>query len=96
MIGCSASSGFYLSNKARGWIFIANQKLDGLAIELVYEDGILAVGATRGDGQTGEDVTNNLKTIDAIPLRLRTVADIVAGLAAPALGRWPMLLPKAS
>ena len=46
-------------------------KLDGLAIELIYKDGILTVGSTRGDSVTGEDVTQNLKTIEAIPLRLR-------------------------
>lgn len=46
-------------------------KVDGLAISLVYEDGVLKTAATRGDGITGEDVTQNIKTIRAIPLRLR-------------------------
>jgi DNA ligase (NAD+) len=45
-------------------------KLDGLAVELIYEDGILTVGGTRGDGMTGENVTPNLRTIRSIPLRL--------------------------
>ena len=51
--------------------FVAETKLDGLAINLVYEDGVLSRAATRGDGTTGEDVTPNVRTIRAIPLRLR-------------------------
>jgi DNA ligase (NAD+) len=51
--------------------YVAEPKLDGVAIELVYEDGLLSVGSTRGDGTTGEDVTQNLKTVRSIPLRLR-------------------------
>ncbi|HBP00579.1 MAG: ligase protein [Candidatus Uhrbacteria bacterium GW2011_GWC2_41_11] len=46
-------------------------KLDGLAVSLVYEDGLLRTAATRGDGEIGEDVTWNIRTIEAIPLRLR-------------------------
>ncbi len=45
-------------------------KMDGLAVELVYERGVFTLGSTRGDGYNGEDVTNNLRTIPSIPLRL--------------------------
>ncbi|HEX2195944.1 MAG TPA: NAD-dependent DNA ligase LigA [Actinomycetota bacterium] len=51
--------------------FVVEQKMDGVAVNLVYEDGALVRGATRGDGRTGEDITGNLKTIAAVPLRLR-------------------------
>jgi len=54
--------------------YSAELKFDGLAINLRYERGVLMQAATRGDGETGEDVTHNIRTIGAIPLRLRGIA----------------------
>jgi DNA ligase (NAD+) len=52
--------------------YVAEPKYDGLAVELIYEDGRLSVASTRGDGETGEDVTPNVKTINEVPLVLRS------------------------
>ncbi|HKV56103.1 MAG TPA: NAD-dependent DNA ligase LigA [Candidatus Binataceae bacterium] len=62
--------------------YVAEVKLDGLAVELVYEEARLAIGSTRGDGVNGEDVTQNIRTIKSVPLRLIT----------PAHGAPPLLL----
>jgi DNA ligase (NAD+) len=52
--------------------YVAEPKLDGIGVELVYINGVFKHGSTRGDGITGEDITQNLKTIKAIPLKLRS------------------------
>lgn len=55
-------------------------KIDGLAIELIYENGIFTTGSTRGDGKIGENVTQNLKTISSIPLKLLSSPDVIKTL----------------
>lgn len=61
-----------LEHDTRDLAFACEPKMDGLAINLTYENGLLVSAATRGDGMVGECVTNNVKTISAVPLRLLT------------------------
>ena len=51
--------------------YVCEPKLDGVAVSLLYRDGLLERGATRGDGRVGEDITANVRTINSIPLRLQ-------------------------
>ena len=52
--------------------FVVEHKIDGVSVAVVYEDGRLALGATRGDGETGDDITHNIRTVRGLPLRLRS------------------------
>ncbi|MCX6784634.1 MAG: NAD-dependent DNA ligase LigA [Candidatus Komeilibacteria bacterium] len=61
----------FLKQAQVNWRYFCELKLDGLTVVLRYKNGVLISGATRGDGSTGEEVLNNLKTIESIPLRLR-------------------------
>ena len=69
-----------LDKNAKNGGYYSELKIDGLAIELVYQDGVFEVGSTRGDGLIGEDVTNNLRTVDAIPLNLLSPEEITENL----------------
>ncbi len=56
--------------------YLCELKVDGLAVDLVYEEGVLRRGATRGDGYTGEDITPNIRTVAGIPHKLKTDSDV--------------------
>lgn len=68
--------------------FSVEPKIDGLSVALTYENGVLVNGATRGDGTTGEDVTQNIKTVGAVPLRLTEPLDLTV--------RGEVYMPRAS
>src|SRR5262249_38061551 len=58
--------------------YLCELKIDGLKVVLTYEKGLLKTAATRGDGDVGEDVTHNVRTIDSVPLSLSRPVDIIA------------------
>ena len=66
--------------------YVAELKIDGVGVALRYDEGLLVRGATRGDGTRGEDVTSNLRTVRAIPLRVRTGPSGDQALSAPSGG----------
>lgn len=75
--------------------YVAEPKIDGLAVELVYVDGLLAVGSTRGDGYVGEEVTANLRTVRAVPLRLRSAGDDAPAIPARVEVRGEVFINRA-
>jgi DNA ligase (NAD+) len=75
-----------ISPEASSSGYFCELKIDGLAIELIYENGLLIIGATRGDGNVGEDVTQNLKTIQAIPLIMLSPDHISKNIDKESLG----------
>jgi DNA ligase (NAD+) len=60
--------------------YVAEPKIDGLAMEAIYRDGVFVRGSTRGDGVTGEDITENLRTVRSLPLRLRKAGGRIPSL----------------
>ncbi len=65
-------------------VYVVEPKFDGLTVVLHYTDGAFTLGATRGDGTRGEDITFNLRTVQALPLRIPIAGEAESGLAAPA------------
>ncbi len=74
--------------------FVCEPKLDGLAVSLIYEKGVLVQAATRGDGYVGEDITHNIKTIAAMPLSLRNPNDQAESLPAELEVRAEVFMSK--
>ena len=64
-----------LKDSSQAISYVAEPKLDGLAVSLTYQDGLFVQGATRGNGQVGEDITPNLRTIKSLPLKLENAPD---------------------
>lgn len=71
--------------------YVTEMKFDGIAVTLIYRDGLLVRGATRGDGERGDDITNNLKTVRSIPLKLFTEKKLPKNIEV----RGEVFMPKA-